>query len=40
MTPAVNSSFRLDDTESPGTCYQVIMTALNGSKLTAFFKLK
>ena len=26
--------------KSPGTCYQVIMTALDGSKLTAFFKLK
>ncbi len=26
--------------KSPGTCFQVIMTALNGSKLTAFFKLK
>ena len=26
--------------KSPGTCYQVTMTALDGSKLTAFFKLK
>ncbi|HLB10504.1 MAG TPA: MBG domain-containing protein, partial [Gemmatimonadaceae bacterium] len=26
--------------KSPGTCYQVTMTTLDGSKLTAFFKLK
>jgi hypothetical protein len=26
--------------KSPGTCYQVTMTALDGSRLTAFFKLK
>ena len=26
--------------KSPGTCYKVIMTALDGSALTAYFKLK
>lgn len=26
--------------KTPGTCYQVTMTALDGSKLTAYFKLK